>query len=85
MQGGSSISEYSQTRELSHLLMLYYRAKELNISMELLFPDEFILTDDEPAQPGIIAEFEHLARIAEEFDSLFGTHYKIIATLEKYE
>jgi hypothetical protein len=49
MQGGSSISEYSQTRELSHLLMLYYRAKELNISMELLFPDEFILTDDEPA------------------------------------
>lgn len=33
----------------------------------------------------MITEFEQLAMNAVEFDSMFGTHQKVIATLERYE
>lgn len=33
----------------------------------------------------VINEFKYLAKIAVKFDELFGTHFKIIETLEKYE
>lgn len=33
----------------------------------------------------MISEFELLAQNAVEFDSMFGTHQKVIATLERYE
>ncbi len=39
-------------RELSHLLNLYYKAKELQINLSQ--PDEYILTDDDD----ILQEFE---------------------------
>lgn len=58
--------------------MLYYKAKELNINFELMQPHD-------AAFSLMITEFEQLAKIAEDFDNLFGTHQKIIATLEKYE
>ena len=77
-----------QSRELSHLLMLYYKAKELqiNLSSPLVHDQEYILTDDEPnPQQELVTEFEQLALNAVEFDTLFGTHQKVIATLERFE
>jgi hypothetical protein len=42
MQGSG---QETYQKELSHLLMLYYKAKELQITITT---DEYILTDDEP-------------------------------------
>lgn len=82
MQGGQ-IGQ--STKELSYLLNLYYSAKELQINFgQIPQPDEYILTDDEP-QHNVISDFEQIALNAVEFDSLFGTHQKIISTLERYE
>ena len=33
----------------------------------------------------ILREFERLGKVAGEFDEMFGTHQKIISSLEKYE
>jgi len=33
----------------------------------------------------VLQEFLKLSKIAQEFDSLFGTHQKVIATLERFE
>ena len=33
----------------------------------------------------ILRDFSKLGQVAHEFDRLFGSHQKIIATLEKYE
>jgi hypothetical protein len=76
-----------QIKELSHLLLLYYSAKELQINFsQIMPPDEYILTDDEPNQLNdMIRDFEQIALNAVEFDSLFGTHQKVIATLERFE
>ena len=63
-------------------MTLFYKAKELNINLEKI---PLATSSEDERNSGMIAEFEQLARIAEEFDTLFGTHQKIIATLEKYE
>lgn len=55
--------------------MLYYKAKELQINLREIQPEEYILTDDEPnPQIEMVQEFEQLAMNAVEFDSMFGTH-----------
>jgi predicted metal-binding transcription factor (methanogenesis marker protein 9) len=33
----------------------------------------------------VLSEFARLSKVAVEFDSLFGTHQKVIETLERYE
>jgi len=33
----------------------------------------------------VLTEFVRLSKVAVEFDNLFGTHQKIIETLERYE
>lgn len=40
--------------------------------------------DDDPNFQ-VLSEFVKLSRVAVEFDSLFGTHQKVIETLERYE
>jgi len=59
--------------------MLYYKAKELQINLHSPALDhEYILTDDDKPQQTFIEEFSNLALNAVEFDSLFGTHQKVI-------
>lgn len=43
------------------------------------------MTDEEPHPNTVIGDFEQIALNAVEFDSLFGTHQKIIQTLERFE
>jgi len=64
---------------------LYYKAKELSIDLNQLggnrINEEDIITDD-VAQ---LSEFQAMAEVAVDFDKLFGTHAKVIATLEERE
>jgi hypothetical protein len=64
------------------MLNLYYRSKEINIDLSSLEHQE-VMDDDPNFQ--VLSEFIKLSRVAVEFDSLFGTHQKVIETLERYE
>jgi hypothetical protein len=64
---------------------LYYKAKELTIDLNQLNAkrsnEDDIITDDSV----YLSEFQAMAEIAVDFDKLFGTHAKVIATLEEHE
>lgn len=75
------------TKDLAQLLCLYTRACELEIDFNKTssFQDECVVADDpqggqehQRTQGMILKEFSRLGQVAKEFDSLFGTHQKII-------
>jgi hypothetical protein len=72
-------------KELSQLLQLHYKAKELNLHVNQTQAMDNIVSDDVPSTANSVSEFQAMAEIAVEFDSLFGTHNKVIATLETNE
>lgn len=56
--------------------------------MDLGAVDHQELVDEETmtyANYQVLTEFVRLSKVAVEFDNLFGTHQKIIETLERYE
>ena len=83
------------TKDLAQLLCLYTRAKELEIDFSKTHSSSF--QDVEAAaeensekskvdpESLILKEFSRLGTVSSEFDQLFGTHLKIIQTLEKHE
>ena len=79
------------SKELSQLLQLFGQANALGIDFDNALKDEYILMDDEEQNSAmdrdsmILRDFSKLGQVAHEFDKLFGSHQKIIATLEKYE
>ena len=64
---------------------MYYKAKELSIDLNQLggnrSHEEDIINDD----IAYFSEFLAMAEVAVDFDKLFGTHAKVIATLEEHE
>ena len=88
------------TKDLAQLLCLYNRAKELEIDFDkaqssAVQEEEATaiynlakqrLHDQQMNQENLILkEFSRLGKVSREFDQLFGTHLKIIQTLEKHE
>ena len=73
-------------KELAQLLSLYYRAKELNIDLSIVEQPDLIEEGDfTTINLPVLSEFVKLSKVAVDFDNLFGTHQKVIETLERYE
>ena len=87
------MSKQTGVKDLAQLLQLYLHAKEIGIDFVRSSDteEEYILMDDvEPENLGnkdalLLREFSKLGSVAQEFDRLFGSHQKVIASLEKYE
>ena len=66
-------------KEMSQLLLLYNRAIELGIDLNISdIEAEYVIQDDSDVRAlqnfKVLQEFLKLSKIAQEFDTLFGTH-----------
>ena len=86
------MNKQTGVKDLSELLKLYIQARDLDIDFakQQEQEEEYILMDDDTdalanKEVLLIREFAKLGSVSFEFDRLFGTHQKVISTLEKYE